>query len=79
MLVQAAGVCQGCGREAPVRRPDGTAYLEVHHLTPLAQGGTDTVANAIALCPSHRERHYGSMSPDEAWIRGERCGFRLHS
>jgi len=62
VLVQAAGVCQGCGREAPFRRLDGTPYLEVHHLTPLAQGGTDTVANAIALCPNcHRERHYGSI------------------
>ncbi|MFM0350878.1 HNH endonuclease [Paraburkholderia sp. RL17-347-BIC-D] len=29
---------------------------------PLAQGGPDTVANAIALCPNcHRERHYGSI------------------
>lgn len=62
VLVQAAGVCQGCGREAPFRRLDGTPYLEVHHLTPLAQGGPDTVANAIALCPNcHRERHYGSI------------------
>lgn len=61
VLVQAAGVCQGCGREAPFRRLDGTPYLEVHHLTPLAHGGSDTVANAIALCPNcHRERHYGS-------------------
>jgi len=66
VLVQAAGVCQRCAREAPFKRLDGTPYLEVHHLTPLAQGGTDTVANAIALCPNcHRELHYGSTFLDE--------------
>lgn len=32
----------------------------MHHRRRLADGGEDTVANAIALCPScHRERHYG--------------------
>lgn len=63
VLAQAAGICQGCRRDAPFRRPDGTPYLEVHHVTPLAHGGTDTVANAIALCPNcHRERHYGSTA-----------------
>lgn len=34
--------------------------LEVHHLRRLADGGSDTVANAVALCPNcHREIHYG--------------------
>lgn len=65
VLVQAAGVCQGCGREAPFKRPDGTPYLEVHHRQPLAEGGADTVENAIALCPNcHRERHYGASYRD---------------
>jgi hypothetical protein len=61
ILFEAKGSCQGCGNKAPfIRKSDKTPYLEVHHRTPLASGGEDTVANAIALCPNcHRERHYG--------------------
>ncbi|SFB88291.1 HNH endonuclease [Marinospirillum celere] len=52
---------QACGTPAPFnRKSDGTPYLEVHHKTPLALGGEDTVENAIALCPNcHRKAHYG--------------------
>lgn len=61
VLLRATGSCEGCRKPAPfARRSDGTPYLEVHHRTPLAQGGEDTVENAIALCPNcHREAHYG--------------------
>ena len=61
VLVRANGICEGCGNAAPFRRRStGTPFLEVHHRTPLADGGDDTVANAIALCPNcHRQRHYG--------------------
>ena len=64
VLVQAAGVCGVCKRPAPfVRKSDGTPYLEVHHKKQLANGGEDTVENAIALCPNcHREAHYGVQS-----------------
>ena len=61
VLSQANGACQRCRNPAPFnRRSDGTPYLEVHHRVPLALGGKDTVANAMALCPNcHREAHYG--------------------
>lgn len=61
VLFQANGHCQACGAKAPfLRKSDGTPYLEVHHRVPLAVGGEDSVANAIALCPNcHREAHYG--------------------
>ncbi|WP_409286743.1 HNH endonuclease [Pseudomonas guariconensis] len=60
-LLAAKGVCQGCKLAAPFLRADGRPYLEVHHRRPLADGGEDTVENAIALCPNcHRERHYGA-------------------
>ena len=61
VLNRANGVCERCRRNAPfVRRSDGTPFLEVHHRTPLADGGKDTVENAMALCPNcHREVHYG--------------------
>lgn len=61
ILSRANGVCQDCGQPAPFnRRGDGSPYLEVHHRMPLAEGGQDTIENAIALCPNcHRKAHYG--------------------
>jgi hypothetical protein len=61
VLVQANGRCAGCNLPAPFdRRADGSPYLEVHHKIPLAEGGEDTVENAVALCPNcHRKAHYG--------------------
>lgn len=61
VLSKARGRCQQCLQPAPfIRRSDGSPYLEVHHRVPLAIGGEDTVANAIALCPNcHRASHYG--------------------
>jgi 5-methylcytosine-specific restriction endonuclease McrA len=61
VLYQAKGICQGCGAKAPFyRRSNNAPYLEVHHRVRLADGGEDTVENAIALCPNcHRQRHYG--------------------
>ncbi len=60
VLYRANGVCGRCSEAAPfVRRSDGKPFLEVHHKLPLAEGGEDTVENAIALCPNcHREAHY---------------------
>lgn len=58
--LRANGTCEGCRSPAPFERPDGSLYLEVHHVKRLADGGHDTVDNAIALCPNcHRERHHG--------------------
>ncbi|WP_237113909.1 HNH endonuclease [Pseudomonas aeruginosa] len=61
VLLRANGICEACRQPAPfLRRRDGSPYLEVHHITPLADGGEDTVVNAIALCPNcHREKHFG--------------------
>jgi len=61
MLYLASGKCQRCNNRAPFKKhPSGEPFLEVHHITPLAEDGPDTVENAIALCPNcHRELHYG--------------------
>ena len=61
VLSRANGACEECKKKAPfARRSSGEPYLEVHHRIPLAQGGDDTVLNAIALCPNcHRRQHYG--------------------
>jgi 5-methylcytosine-specific restriction endonuclease McrA len=61
VLYRARGICSHCNMLAPFNRSlDGSPYLEVHHITPLSQGGEDTVENAIALCPNcHRKVHFG--------------------
>jgi hypothetical protein len=58
--LEAGGLCEKCGQEAPFIRSDGSPFLEVHHIQSLADGGPDTVWNAAGLCPNcHRECHYG--------------------
>ncbi len=61
VLSRAKGICEKCHAPAPfLRKSDGTPYLEVHHIIPLAEDGEDTVENAIGLCPNcHRQQHYG--------------------
>ena len=61
VLRRAEGHCEECSAVAPFfRKKDGTPYLEVHHRKRLADGGEDTVANAIAVCPNcHRQKHHG--------------------
>ncbi|EDT04242.1 HNH endonuclease [Burkholderia ambifaria IOP40-10] len=63
VLERAKGACERCTKPAPfVRRRGDAPYLEVHHRKQLADGGEDTVENAIALCPNcHREMHYGKL------------------
>jgi len=61
VLDRANGICEKCNSKAPfIRAKDNTPYLEVHHNIRLADGGEDTVENAIAVCPNcHMELHYG--------------------
>ena len=59
VVARAAGICDLCQGPAPFERGDGTPFLEVHHITPLAMGGLDHEDNAVALCPNcHRRCHY---------------------
>ena len=64
VLARAGGICENCHRPAPfLKDTDDQPYLEVHHIKPLAEGGDDTVENAMALCPNcHRHAHYGKKS-----------------
>jgi len=65
-LQRAAGRCEYCGVAGFVRA-NGAIYLETHHIVPLHEGGPDTVANVICLCPNHhREAHFGA---DAATLR----------
>jgi hypothetical protein len=63
----AAGRCELCECAAPFLRADGSPYLEVHHVRTLAEGGADTVDNAVALCPTcHRLLHHADAMDREA-------------
>lgn len=60
VLINANGFCECCNDPAPFTTVEGEPFLEVHHLRRLADGGSDTVSNSLALCPNcHREMHYG--------------------
>lgn len=61
VLKRAEGICEICKNPAPfIRKSDSEPYLEVHHKVRLADGGEDSVENAIAICPNcHRNEHYG--------------------
>ena len=69
VLKQANGVCECCDGDAPFIKGNGEAFLEVHHVKHLAEGGSDTIQNAVAICPNcHRELHYGA---DRCLLIGE--------
>lgn len=59
VLKQSNGICEVCDSPAPFTKSDGEPYLEVHHVLPLAEGGSDTVSNTVAICPNcHMMLHY---------------------
>ena len=60
-LLYADGICQGCNTKGPFKRDsDGKDYLEVHHIQPLSEGGSDSFDNVCALCPNcHKLLHLG--------------------
>ncbi len=58
VLQTAKGQCECCGQTGPFITESGFAYLEVHHVRPLADGGPDTIENAAGVCPNcHRWAH----------------------
>ena len=60
VLQNAEGKCENCGNDSPFNKLNGKPYLEVHHLKQLANQGSDTVENTVALCPNcHKEFHFG--------------------
>lgn len=58
VLRSSKGRCASCGSPAPFSADDDLPFLEVHHVIPLADGGPDTITNAVAVCPNcHRAFH----------------------
>ena len=62
---RASGICDLCNLKALFSDGTGKPYLECHHLKWLADGGTDTIDNAVALCPNcHRKMHILNTASD---------------
>ncbi len=55
--------CEMPGCEyVPFKTSSGHRYIEVYHITPLSEGGEDTVANTAAVCPEcHARLHYSNV------------------
>jgi 5-methylcytosine-specific restriction protein A len=59
VLECAKGICERCSEPAPFINESGEPFLELHHVLPLGDGGSDTVQNAAAVCPNcHRRCHH---------------------
>ena len=67
----ADGKCQLCGKDAPFIDNNGEPYLEEHHVKRLADGGSDTIDNVVAICPNcHRKIHILNDSTDTIILEG---------
>ena len=67
---RANGQCDLCGQPAPFNNANGFPYLEEHHLVRLADGGDDSVYNAVALCPNcHRKMHIVNDEKDKETLK----------
>jgi mutator protein MutT len=61
VLERANGFCEACGQPAPFRKPDGTPYLECHHIQRVSDQGPDHPSHIIACCPTcHKRIHHGN-------------------
>jgi hypothetical protein len=59
-LRRADGICGDCNVVPFKSKCTGLPYLEVHHIQPLSEGGSDSLENTVALCPNcHKRRHFG--------------------
>lgn len=58
VIQQANGKCEYC-QETGFIKDNGKHYMEVHHLRPLAEQGSDTTRNTVAVCPNcHKKLHF---------------------
>ncbi|MEZ4658968.1 MAG: HNH endonuclease signature motif containing protein [Caldilineaceae bacterium] len=65
VLRLANGHCELCGGYAPFLDRKGLPFLEIHHVKPLSEGGSDLLSNVVALCPNcHRAVHLAANGPE---------------
>ena len=63
-IQRSQGICESCEAPAPFETRNGTPYLEVHHLKPISQGGSDHPENVAAVCPNCHRRTEKSKDSD---------------
>ena len=63
-IQRSQGICESCDAPAPFETRNGTPYLEVHHLKPISQGGSDHPENVAAVCPNCHRRTEKSKDSD---------------
>ena len=62
----AEGKCQYCGNDAPFKDKNNEPYLEAHHVKRLADGGSDSMDNVVAICPNcHCRMHILNEEKDQ--------------
>ncbi|SET30840.1 HNH endonuclease [[Clostridium] polysaccharolyticum] len=62
--------CQLCEDKAPFYDKNNKPYLEEHHIIKLADGGSDTIDNVVAICPNcHRKIHILGDESDMTKLR----------
>jgi 5-methylcytosine-specific restriction protein A len=65
VLQESSGICEACECPGPFPATSGDHFLEVHHVLQLADGGPDTITNAVAVCPNcHRALHLAADRGD---------------
>ncbi len=62
LIHRSNGHCELCHEPAPFQTEEGTPYLEVHHIVPLAMGGDPEPSNMVALCANCHRRV--ELAPD---------------
>jgi len=65
--LRAKGYCESCGAKAPFEI-NGEPYLEIDHIIPLSQGGTDSIDNVAALCPNCNRKKSFSVNSDDVMV-----------
>jgi 5-methylcytosine-specific restriction enzyme A len=75
VLKRAEGTCESCEAGAPFVRPDGSPYLEPHHIRRLGDGGPDHPRWVAAVCPTcHARIHRGRDGAELNAALGARVG-----
>jgi hypothetical protein len=59
VIIRDEYTCQDCGDRGG---PEGDANLEVHHITPVEEGGTDNCDNLETLCSNCHDEIHGKVS-----------------